>query len=820
MSDAYTQPRREGNTPLIPNHGQTPGGTGNADLNAINAAQEDFDEYGAELRQDARVWKAYVKEADKFDSEQVDGWNRSLDVTLIFAALFTAICTAFVIESSKSLKEDLAETTARRLDQITGILLVVANVSDRSLLNPNEFTVPISPVPFSPRPVDVCVNVLWFFSLILSAAVSLFAMLAKEWCYLFMSGRIGDSWSQTKRRQQRWEGIETWKMEQVIMILPSFVHLSFLSFAIGLCIYLGDLNGHVAILASIVTFGSTFIYMASTLLPLLHLSDTICPYSTSVSRFVQRFREDTKGTEKGSEKPNRVAVGALAWLIKSSEDPKSTDVALQAIAGADPNDVDRQLLKDARADIMISRRLMRLNPRLANYGKVLDLYIRAHSFFGPSASVQPKPNSISSQTVLINVSPERVMESTGGYQKGLNKEPQKKIRDLRDMINQEITAYITSSSHTFLSTPDNILALRIGITAASHCLQSLQHGIQYRTKELFDSAIELLENYRNRTAHLNDREIEYLMTGTAMLLSSLLINCPPAAGARYVMRLLRITGRANFGQRKLHLEYLGLPLVVYALSRHDYSGWTQPPPLNPMSRAERAIEVIAYYTASALELSGVSLVMVNLALVELLSNPKGYSLEDEDIGIISEAFDPMVHCASQTQIHTLPTNPCRGRVTPTSRSMEKGILDRSREAVAGACLTVLNRTKTGHLTADTPLGQLYTLVIECVLGSSSLAPNRGDNHVMLNVMKRLHNCFDQEQVLTSSLPQALNRRKIIAKLKDAAEINVPSNGIRLVVKLFATGQAWFLINLAIKPGHANHKDWIKCLMPFVAYTNS
>ncbi|KAH7308360.1 hypothetical protein B0J17DRAFT_553948, partial [Rhizoctonia solani] len=175
----------------------------------------------------------------------------------------------FVIESSKSLKEDPAETSARRLDQMISILLVMAGASDRSELNATEIMAPISSEPFSPRPVDLCVNVLWFFSLILSAAVSLIAMLAKEWCYLFMSGRIGGAWSQTKRRQQRWEGIEKWKMEQVIIFLPSFIHLSFLSFAVGICLYLGDLSIGVAVPAAFVALGSMLIYVASTVLPLL-----------------------------------------------------------------------------------------------------------------------------------------------------------------------------------------------------------------------------------------------------------------------------------------------------------------------------------------------------------------------------------------------------------------------------------------------------------------------------------------------------------------------------------------------------------------------
>jgi hypothetical protein len=128
-----------------------------------------------------------------------------------------------VIEGSKSLKEDPPERSANRLDQITNILLVIAEVASPSQLNVTKM---INPEPFSPRPIDLCVNTLWFFALSLSAAVSLTAMLAKEWCYLFMSGRIGDPWSQTKRRQQRWMGIEKWKMEQVVMFLPSLIHLA------------------------------------------------------------------------------------------------------------------------------------------------------------------------------------------------------------------------------------------------------------------------------------------------------------------------------------------------------------------------------------------------------------------------------------------------------------------------------------------------------------------------------------------------------------------------------------------------------------------
>ncbi|CAE6429256.1 unnamed protein product, partial [Rhizoctonia solani] len=584
MSGSATQPHGGGGTEPVmgtpPNRAEE--STKQIDAKGTNIPQEEFDEYGTELGEHARVWKTYVREADKFDTEQVDGWNRSLDVTLIFAALFTAICTAFVIESSKSLKVDAAD----QLDQITKILLVVANVND-SQLDTTGITASGS---FSPRPIDLCINTLWFFSLILSAAVSLIAMLAKEWCYLFVSGRIGDPWSQTKKRQQRWEGIKQWKMEHLIVILPSFIHMAFLSFAVGLCLYLRDLHWGLAVPAACVTLGLILVYVASTLLPLFK---KMCPYSTSISRLVQRLRGDSKDSRFTYESHSRIAIEALAWLIRTSEDPKSTDIALQAIAGADPDDKARQLLMKCSANTMIVRRLINLESYSTNYNQILDLYTRAHSFFQPLSTGAPTALS----TVLptdLPTDPPTAPPTQNVAATPANRKLRKNLRKLRGIIDKQITTH-ADPSHAFLPTPENIQALRIGSTAASYCLRSLQYGVQVQTREQFDSAVELLESYRNRQAHLGTREIQYLMTGTAMLLSSLLVGCPPDMGARYAMRLLRIFGRASSGQNQLQLKHLSLPMAVYALSRYDYPGWTQPPPLSSISRAERAIEMIAHY---------------------------------------------------------------------------------------------------------------------------------------------------------------------------------------------------------------------------------
>ncbi|CAE6450738.1 unnamed protein product [Rhizoctonia solani] len=83
----------------------------------------DYDEYGAEMEPNARVWRVYVDETDKADKELVDGWNGAMDVMLVLAALYSAILTAFVIESSKDLKPDYSELSARTLLTISQTLL-------------------------------------------------------------------------------------------------------------------------------------------------------------------------------------------------------------------------------------------------------------------------------------------------------------------------------------------------------------------------------------------------------------------------------------------------------------------------------------------------------------------------------------------------------------------------------------------------------------------------------------------------------------------------------------------------------------------------
>ncbi|CAE6481007.1 unnamed protein product [Rhizoctonia solani] len=195
----------------------------------------EFDEYGAELGKEAKVWKVYVDETDRWDAELVDGWNKSLDVILVFAALFSAISTTFLIESSSRLRVDPTDTSTETLLIISRTLLAISNNTWAPDLD-NPFNVNPEGTTFKPSNSTIIINAMWYLSLSLSVATSFLAMLAKDWCHSFMAGRTGHPCIQARRRQQKWNMIKHWKMREIIRILPSLIHLSLFLFAIGLYI--------------------------------------------------------------------------------------------------------------------------------------------------------------------------------------------------------------------------------------------------------------------------------------------------------------------------------------------------------------------------------------------------------------------------------------------------------------------------------------------------------------------------------------------------------------------------------------------------------
>ncbi|KAG8699717.1 hypothetical protein FRC08_005137 [Ceratobasidium sp. 394] len=233
------------------------------------------------IGREAQVWTTYVKETKEFDDDMVDGWNKSLDVTLLFAALFSAILTAFALESAKQLEPDKADQTMAILREISRALQT--NGAQNALIDHSDSS---SDAEFHPKRHAIWVNCLWFLSLSLSIAVALAAMLAKQWCYYYLSARSGDTITQAEERQKRYGGLAYWRMRGILEHLPMLMHIALALFSVGMILYLWDINIAVASTVSAVSISALCFYLGTIFLPVY---DKFCPFKTTQSVYARFF---------------------------------------------------------------------------------------------------------------------------------------------------------------------------------------------------------------------------------------------------------------------------------------------------------------------------------------------------------------------------------------------------------------------------------------------------------------------------------------------------------------------------------------------------
>ncbi|KAG8925747.1 hypothetical protein FRC02_009452 [Tulasnella sp. 418] len=80
---------------------------------------------------DPSFWERYCMEADRHDPQVLERWNRDLDSVLIFAGLFSAINTAFIVESYRDLKPSIDSGAS---DLTNNLLLLILNHMDNSTI--------------------------------------------------------------------------------------------------------------------------------------------------------------------------------------------------------------------------------------------------------------------------------------------------------------------------------------------------------------------------------------------------------------------------------------------------------------------------------------------------------------------------------------------------------------------------------------------------------------------------------------------------------------------------------------------------------------
>ncbi|KIO20337.1 hypothetical protein M407DRAFT_30022 [Tulasnella calospora MUT 4182] len=174
------------------------------------------------LEKISEFWKRYDNLADIYDKKLTSNLNENLDVLLIFAALFSAINTAFISLSMSGLSPNPS-------DETNALLRLIALKADNNTIASTD----LSPL-FSPSSDSVIVNCLLYASLSCSLLTAVGAMKAKEWLHSFdRTGQTDPLEEQGQFRQRTFNGVQQWHLESAIQSLPNLlltiVHLLIVS---------------------------------------------------------------------------------------------------------------------------------------------------------------------------------------------------------------------------------------------------------------------------------------------------------------------------------------------------------------------------------------------------------------------------------------------------------------------------------------------------------------------------------------------------------------------------------------------------------------
>ncbi|KAH7103549.1 hypothetical protein BKA62DRAFT_45280 [Auriculariales sp. MPI-PUGE-AT-0066] len=233
------------------------------------------DRPGEEASENARVWSIYRDRSRETDQDIVKGWNGMLDVLLMFAGLFSAVVTAFLLEVQNKLEPNQGEYLMKTF------LAVHRNQSiDGSEFDPNQYAAPSS---------AIWITALWLLSLMISLIVALFASLSKQWLQEYTSTMRASSASHqswTFRHAFFSRGLDRWHVDAIVGGLPVALHAALFIFFAGLVLFFWGLNRSMAILVLVFTVLPLLLYAGTTVAPFMFPD---CPTRTSLLRQVVMF---------------------------------------------------------------------------------------------------------------------------------------------------------------------------------------------------------------------------------------------------------------------------------------------------------------------------------------------------------------------------------------------------------------------------------------------------------------------------------------------------------------------------------------------------
>ncbi|KAG8986256.1 hypothetical protein FRB94_004477 [Tulasnella sp. JGI-2019a] len=218
----------------------------------------------------------YDKLGGKFDEDMTGRLNDNLDALLVFAGLFSAINTSFILLGLTGLSSGPS-------DQTNHLLRLLLTNGPNSGLTSNDLDLPT----FVPGRAIVRQNCLFVSSLGFSLIAAAGAVMARQWLqYYERTGQTGPIREQAMKRTTKYLGAKSWGLTHVVETLPTLLILSIALFAVGLVDYLWAVDVTVAIVIMVHVAVGFLGYGFTLIAGIVSYS---CPFQTSISMFFRKL---------------------------------------------------------------------------------------------------------------------------------------------------------------------------------------------------------------------------------------------------------------------------------------------------------------------------------------------------------------------------------------------------------------------------------------------------------------------------------------------------------------------------------------------------
>lgn len=218
--------------------------------------------YPPRIYKPGEAWQHCARAMEAHDLNICKAYREEIDTLLVFAGLFSSVVTAFSVESYQWFKNDSDDA----------LLILLSQIAQSTF--PNITYPPRLPAADSGihPTVRTRINAYWFLALSLSLSAALIAILCKQWIREFERHADLAPKEFVSVRQMKYDGLERWRVPDVIALLPILLQLSLGLFALGVLELLWQLHAAIAIAVSVPTSITIVFYGATTFLPLVQRS--------------------------------------------------------------------------------------------------------------------------------------------------------------------------------------------------------------------------------------------------------------------------------------------------------------------------------------------------------------------------------------------------------------------------------------------------------------------------------------------------------------------------------------------------------------------